>query len=221
MYSNWEEQALNSLVAIKWYSVIEVIRYLDCLRLFIIMTPGKLSETYMPMLVWEDEHDVHNHGLPARKDARFPSDQVYICEAIGDWGLRLDNLALISSIMVNTNKLERKYPHVTTPGDLEQHALRMIDELRRMVQGRIDFINRQKFEARYNLDWTNGTAQVSVQSMILIESQTANNIKTEGSSSASNESRERTFSASPTPTANTKQEYHTPGEEPSNHSENS
>ncbi|KAI8639971.1 hypothetical protein BD408DRAFT_370687, partial [Parasitella parasitica] len=153
MYSNWEEQALDSLTTIKWYPVAEVIRYLDSLRRFIIMTPGKLSETYMPMLHRGGEHDMHHQDLPASKSERFPKYEAYICEAIGDWGLKLDSLALISSIVVNTNRLERKYPHVNSPGDLEQLALGIIHELRGMVQDRIDFVNRQKFEARYDLDW--------------------------------------------------------------------
>lgn len=102
------------------------------------------------------EHDIierDTQGLPAKENQRFPSDGIYICEAIGEWGLKLDRLALMSNIMVNTNRLERRYPHVDTAGELEERGMVLIHELMRMIVDRVDFINRQTFETRYNLKW--------------------------------------------------------------------
>ncbi|GAN04282.1 hypothetical protein MAM1_0059d03742 [Mucor ambiguus] len=172
MYKNWQEQGLSSFTAIRWYRVEEVIQYLHDLRRYIIYTPGKMSSAYMPMLQKGDsqgcdEHgqgtedhgmpqrQAHEHkqGLPAKENQRFPSHEVYICEAIGEWGLKLDRLALMSSVMVNTNRLERGYSHVDTVGDLEEHVMVMLHGLKRMIVDRVDFVSRQQFEARYDLNW--------------------------------------------------------------------
>lgn len=148
----------------------EVVQYLHDLSRFIVCTPGKMSTSYLPMLQQEyaqvfraQEPDAPSQGLamiqqdtqdlPAKENQRFPSNQVYICEAIGEWGLKLDRLALMSSIMVNTNRLERRYSDVDTAGELEERGMLMIHELMRMIVDRVDFIDRQKFETRYDLSW--------------------------------------------------------------------
>lgn len=205
MYKNWKEQGLDSLTAIKWYRVSEVVQYLHDLRRYIICTPGKLSTSYMPMLQKEDspieneqepeaqaEGDVlmmlqNNEpiqGLPAKESQRFPLNEVYICEAIGEWGLKLDRLALMTSIMVNTNKLERRYSNVLTAGDLEEHGMAMIHDLMRMIVDRVDFVNRQKFETRYDLNWQMELEQAPQQNQShqsITDSSTTNHIKREES----------------------------------------
>ncbi|KAI8647038.1 hypothetical protein BD408DRAFT_409108 [Parasitella parasitica] len=215
MYSNWEEQALSSLTTIKWFSIAEVISYLDNLRRFIILTPGKLSEVNMPMLHREIKNDIHNQSLPARQNKRFPDSNAYVCEAIGDWGLKLDNLALISSVMVNTNRLKRGYSHINSPGDLEQFALEMIHELRRMVQDRVDFVNRQTFEARYGLGWTSKNAQILQESALPDNGHYTNNVKTEESLCNSGELGQSKSSGPTTPLDSNK-----PDRSPTNGSDN-
>ncbi|CEP12585.1 hypothetical protein [Parasitella parasitica] len=183
MYRNWEEQDLNSLTTIKWYPIAKVISYLDNLRQFIIRSPGVPNESNMPMLHRGTEYDLHYQSLPARKNERFPVDEAYICEAIGDWGLKLDNLALISSVMINTNRLKRKYPKIDSPGDLEHLALEKVHEIRRMVQGKVDFVNRQIFEALYTLDWTDEDAHIiSQESTIPANGHSTNNERIENNS---------------------------------------
>ncbi|KAK4511554.1 uncharacterized protein ATC70_012769 [Mucor velutinosus] len=200
MYTNWQEQGLDSFTAIRWYRVGAVVEYLHELRRYIICTPGKLSSTYMPMLqkeysqVYDGEQDAlseghamaqqnneRTQGLPAKESQRFPAHEVYICEAIGDWGLMLDRLALMSSIMVNTNRLERRYPHVDTAGGLEEQGMVMIHKLMRMIVERVDFVNRQQFEARYDLNWQQEQEheQTSQQRSGITESNKANHVKRE------------------------------------------
>lgn len=197
MYTNWEEQALDSLTAIKWYPVAVVVDYLNSLRQYLINTPGKISDSYIPMLGSGTEEETDIQVLPANKNQRFPPDIFYICEAIGDWGLKLDNIALLTNIMINTNRLERKYPNINTPGDLEDRAFTLMHDLMRMLQNRTHFINRQKFEARYDLSWTTSNAQsqlnnVAINSPTLIIKE---EITTNGSG-------QQSLSGSNTPTAN-------------------
>lgn len=197
MYTNWEEQALDSLAAIKWYPVTEVVAYLNSLRQYLINTPGKLSRSYIPMLDRGTDEETYIQVLPAKKNQRFPPNTFYICEAIGDWGLKLDNIALLTNIMINTNRLERKYPNINSPGDLEDRAFTLMHDLIRMLQDRTYFINRQKFEERYGLNWTPCNAQsqlnsVSINNHTLI-------IKEEATT---NGFRQQSSSGSNTPTAN-------------------
>jgi hypothetical protein len=179
MYTNWEEQALDSLTAIKWYPVTVVVDYLNSLRRYLINTPGKISDSYIPMLGSGIEEETDMQVLPAKKNQRFPPNTFYICEAIGSWGLKLDNIALLTNIMINTNRLERKYPNINSPGDLEDRAFTLMHNLMRMIQDRTHFINRSKFEARYNLSWTTSHAHpelnsVSIDNHILTIKEEAN-----------------------------------------------
>lgn len=128
----------------------------------------------------QQQDNQHTHGLPAQESQRFPSHEAYICEAIGEWGLKLDRLELTSSIMVNTNRLERRYPRVDTVGELEYQGLKMIHELMQMVADRVDFVSRQQFEARYDLNWQETEEEEheqTSQQRSTAESSNANHVK--------------------------------------------
>jgi hypothetical protein len=182
MYTNWEDNSMYVIGTLKWYSVTSVVEYLHELRQFIIDTPGKYGASYLPRLeeiaaaeigftvvdgileeegsrshnapICKDRSDsLGSHNLPASKDSRFPSDSSYICEAIGDWSLRLDKLALAANVMVNTNRLERKYRDFDTAGDVELYAIVSINQLLQMIHDHVSFINRDVFEQRYGLQW--------------------------------------------------------------------
>ncbi|KAI9486518.1 MAG: hypothetical protein EXX96DRAFT_549360 [Benjaminiella poitrasii] len=168
MYVNWEEKAIQAIETLRWYRVSEVIKYLHDLRTFVIDTPGKYSPTYLPQLYKiinsnkseenENEENVDNNTislnsfkLPASKTSRFANDTYWLCEAIGDWSLKLDILALTANVMINANRLERSYPDFTTAGDTEYHAIYLINEVLRLIEK--EAIDQRRFEEKYGLTW--------------------------------------------------------------------
>lgn len=172
MYLNWEEKSMYVIDSLKWYPVSKVVQYLHDLRRFIIDTPGKYGISYLPRL--EDIAELlptdltvtgttDNNGslnIPASKEHRFPYEICYICEAIGDWSLKLDKLALAANIMVNPSRLERKYPDLETAGDLEHYAIVVINQLLHMLSDRESFVNQEIFEELYGLQWVDSEEEV-------------------------------------------------------------
>jgi hypothetical protein len=173
MYTNWEDNSMYVVDTLKWYPVSKVVEYLHELRKFIIETPGKYGASYLPRLedIAEPQVDFTvvdapgsssngSHNIPASKDNRFPDEICYICEAIGEWGVRLDKLALAANIMVNPNRLERKYPDFDTAGVLEHYAIVSINQLLHMVHENVSFVNQEVFEERYGLKWLDSEEMV-------------------------------------------------------------
>lgn len=160
MYVNWDERSMVALTKFKWYLVEDVLDYLHELRFYVINTPGKFSASYLPQLKdsrQREEMEPSNpllHQIPASKILRFPNKQVFLCEAIGLWNLHLDWLQLGCNIMINTNRLERKYPDYETAGQLESYILQMINTLLQQLEAKTDFISQEVFESRYDLTWS-------------------------------------------------------------------
>lgn len=160
MYSNWEEKSMLIPSMFNWYLVDDVIDYLHEVRTYVINTPGKFSASYMPKLKDNRHQDVVEpsspllFGIPASQNSRFPVDKVYLCEAIGECSQLLDRLQLACNIMVNTNRLERKYPEFDTAGRLEFYVLELISNMLQYIETREDLITQQIFENRYDLNWS-------------------------------------------------------------------
>ncbi|KAI7901674.1 uncharacterized protein BX663DRAFT_513646 [Cokeromyces recurvatus] len=157
MYVNWEAKSIQAIETLKWYPITRVIEYLHELRRFIIETPGKYSASYLPQLIKTTSDTIVDstsfYILPASRNKRFPSDMIYICEAVGDWSLKLDNLALAANIMVHTNRLDRKYPNFQEPGQVEYYALKLINELLSTIASQKNLCNQFIFEDKYGLQW--------------------------------------------------------------------
>ncbi|KAI9244925.1 hypothetical protein EDC94DRAFT_688272 [Helicostylum pulchrum] len=145
MYVNWEEKS-PLIHPYYWISIPELIKYLHDLRRYIICTPSKLSEAHVPKIL-ETE-------LVCTKSTRFPSDINYVCEGLGTWKITLDMLQLAANVMINKNKLERKYPIFQTAGEVEIFALEKINCLIYLIQQEHDVImNQLAFEKFYGLVW--------------------------------------------------------------------
>ncbi|OBZ87034.1 hypothetical protein A0J61_04914 [Choanephora cucurbitarum] len=156
MYTNWNEVTIEGF---EWYPVNTVIEHLHALRRYIIRTPSAFSASYLPKLVGDDLAETETtlgateYQLPASEKERFPEDKKFLCEAIGHWNLLKDELELTASVLVNTNRLERCYPHFKTLGDAELHCLQLIQRLLSIIEAKKEVLSRREFEERYGLQW--------------------------------------------------------------------
>ncbi|KAI8372560.1 hypothetical protein EDC96DRAFT_438574 [Choanephora cucurbitarum] len=142
MYTNWNEVTIEGL---EWYPVNTVLEHLHALRRYIIRTPSAFSASYLPKTT--------EYKLPASEKERFPEDKKFLCEAIGHWNLLKDELELTASVLVNTNRLDRCYPHYKTLGDAELHCLQLIQRLLGIIEAKREVLSRREFEERYGLQW--------------------------------------------------------------------
>ncbi|ORE06209.1 hypothetical protein BCV72DRAFT_228662 [Rhizopus microsporus var. microsporus] len=146
MYTNWSSNSAT-FTTLKWYRVDTIASFLHELRQYIINTPGKFSATYLPKPPKSE--------LPASVNERFPGAEGWLCEAIGDWNAKFDCLLLAANVMVNVNRLDRKYPEYKTAGDAEYYCILSINELLHMIASPElgEVIKQSAFEQRYALEW--------------------------------------------------------------------
>lgn len=139
-YRHWHQRA-DMASCLRWYRVEDIIVHVHLLRGWIMN--ADVQQQTPPGL---------NPSPPVCRLRRFPED-AHVCEAIGGWGLRLDRLALSLLLLHEPARLERAYPHTTTPGEAEIAVLDMIDDILRAVETYEDVFTRESFENRYDLQW--------------------------------------------------------------------
>ncbi|KAI8977612.1 hypothetical protein BDF20DRAFT_807310, partial [Mycotypha africana] len=142
MYTNWDENLMDTIAELRWYPIKQVIDYLHTLRTLIIDTPGKFGQVYVPC------------KLPATKYKRFPETSAYVCESHTHFGQFMPKLALMANILVNIHRLERDYPGFNTQGELEEKALALIQEALTSIESRQGVMGREAFEKKYDLHWS-------------------------------------------------------------------
>ncbi|KAI8136985.1 hypothetical protein BJV82DRAFT_525993 [Fennellomyces sp. T-0311] len=145
MYQNWDHKATMVVTRLKWYRVEDIVKFAQDVCNYILTTAGKPSECYAPKLP--------GTVCPAEANRQFPPNELYICEGIGDWSYRINILLLSLSMVVHTNKLQRKYPNIETPGEAELTLLATAAEVLIAVEQMQDIVDRGMFERRYSLRW--------------------------------------------------------------------
>ncbi|KAL9554392.1 hypothetical protein MBANPS3_002837 [Mucor bainieri] len=123
---------------LKWYSVQCIIDYLHDLRSHILEPGGTRKDPKIPTLT--------STPLPATEKQRF--EGCYVCEAIGDYGFKLDEIRLRVSKLSN-NGCHR----LLSTSDAEINVLCMIHEIRKAIESKKDVMDQCAFEARYGLIW--------------------------------------------------------------------
>ena len=153
MYNNWDCKMDVITGHLRWYRTVDLITFVHEVCEFVLRTIGRLSEAYAPKLI---------HRLcPAQANVRFPHDQLYICEGVGGWSYRINTLLLSLSIVLHPNKLQRRYPEVDTLGDAEMALLASAAEVVGSIERLQDVIDRDSFEQRYEIHWTDMTTTSS------------------------------------------------------------
>ncbi|KAI8341321.1 hypothetical protein BC941DRAFT_347068 [Chlamydoabsidia padenii] len=130
---------------LNWYLASDVLKYVYQLRNYVLQTPGKLSQVYLPTLKPYDKTKLFLD--------RFPSDQHFICEGIGDWNDMIQRIQLLTSIITNTNRALRGYQGINTRGEAETALLGGIDDIIQAYESAQSFIDQETFEERYELTW--------------------------------------------------------------------
>lgn len=145
MYRDWNKRAQAAGGNLKWYRLQELVAYIHGLREYMINSIGKRSEAYT--------YKLQPVSCPATRISRFPENEMYICEGVGDWCRQIDQLLLLVSILLHPNKLDREYYNLKTKGDAEMAFLDTVSHLLHEIEALNDVIDRSTFETRYNLKW--------------------------------------------------------------------
>ncbi|KAI7876327.1 hypothetical protein K492DRAFT_198548 [Lichtheimia hyalospora FSU 10163] len=145
MYRNWNKRVEAASTNLKWYRVQDIVVYVHGLREYIINAIGKRSETYT--------YKLQPVSCPAARNNRFPENEMYVCEGVGEWCRQIDQLLLLVSIIIYPNKLERQYYNLKTKGDTEMAFLDSVSHLLHEIEALNNVIDRATFETRYNLQW--------------------------------------------------------------------
>lgn len=147
MYKNWEDTI--TFGKLYWYSVSNLVTFLHELRSLVITNHS--AKTIALKL-----SSLENKVLPASKFNRFPENDAYLCEGIGNLTERLDRLNLAVNVLVNPQRLERKYTEYKTVGEVEMYVLKSINQLLcELDQNTEMIITREAFESRNRLTWIN------------------------------------------------------------------
>ncbi|KAI8878592.1 hypothetical protein K501DRAFT_146489, partial [Backusella circina FSU 941] len=141
--SNWEASK-DIITGLELYRIDNVIKYLHAMRDFIIITPGKFSDSRVPVL---------KSDYTPSKYTRFPEDTLFLSEGYGDWSQYYNHLLLCISAMLNHNRLVRGYTHFSTAGQTEEFALELIAKVFETIYDNTFCMNRTVFESRYCLEW--------------------------------------------------------------------
>lgn len=150
MYKNWEESI--TIAKFRWYSVSNLIKFLHDLRDHII---SNNSSKVLPFKV----SFLESKTLPAAKSKRFPENDAYLCEGIGDLTEKLDRLYLTISVLMNPQRLERKYTEYKTVGEVEMYILKSINQLLCELELNTEMIiTREAFESRHRLFWIDSSS---------------------------------------------------------------
>lgn len=144
MYSSTSTR-IHRAKDLNWYLASDVLKYVHELRNYILQTPGKLSPVYAPTLKPYDKLKLFQH--------RFPSDQYFICEGIGDWNHHLQRIQLLTSVVTNTNRILRGYEDINTVGEAETALLGGIAQVIQEYESVESLIDQAVFEDRYELTW--------------------------------------------------------------------
>ncbi|KAI8977633.1 hypothetical protein BDF20DRAFT_836415 [Mycotypha africana] len=149
-YTNWETHILPSLSLFRWYKLSDVVDYLHNIRDTVILFENRPDAKSI-------QKPVH-YPLPASLNQRFPEHEIYLCEGIGDWHLKLDLLRLLSAKLFNkiynNNSIENENDSLfNSTGHIEICILKVSNQLLQLIEQRTDLITRSKFELRYNLLW--------------------------------------------------------------------
>ncbi|GAN06231.1 hypothetical protein MAM1_0116d05711 [Mucor ambiguus] len=139
VYINWSESSfIIQSAAFKWYSVECLIDYLHDLRAHILQQGGTRKDLKTSILA--------STPLPATEKQRF--EGCYVCEAVGDYGYKLDEIGL-KFIKLSNNKCHR----VSSTSEAELDVLGIIHDMLKSIESKKDIMDQCTFEARYGLMW--------------------------------------------------------------------
>lgn len=149
MYKNWEETI--TIPKFDWYPVSILVKFLHDLRDHIVSND---SAKVLPFKI----SSLEKTPLPASRNERFPENDAYLCEGIGDLTEKLDRLHLTINVLMNPQRLERKYMEYKTVGEVEMYILKSINQLLCELELKSDMIiTREAFESRHRLFWMDST----------------------------------------------------------------
>ncbi|KAI8335773.1 hypothetical protein BC941DRAFT_480492 [Chlamydoabsidia padenii] len=141
---------LKAANELRWYLAKDVLDYLHQLRLSLFQTAStNYSTNYLPQL----ELDGTANQPLFNSDKRFPDTIVCICEGIGEWNTRLQEIQHLTSIMTRHQQIPRGYQHIGSLGNVELLLLRQINECLMAYEAAESFVDRNRFEDRYGLVW--------------------------------------------------------------------
>lgn len=137
-YVDWNKQAAVIPQSLMWYKTSNLIYYLHQLRHFIVNN--------------EDSFLVLQHEpIPATEHCRFPDDESYLCEGIGDWNIQLDIILVCLSIMMEVKPVEES--GFKNMMEVELKMIEKINLLLQCVSQENNLMTRKKFEGMYHLNW--------------------------------------------------------------------
>ncbi|KAI7881166.1 hypothetical protein K492DRAFT_194549 [Lichtheimia hyalospora FSU 10163] len=154
MYTGWN-QRMQAISRLRWYNVSDLTECCHQLRT-LLLSPEFLDN------VAQDARPFHQQRLtnllqggecPASHIQRFPIDGLYVCEGIGEWGLRVDRLQMTLHLALFPERLQRMYPNIQSPGDAELTVFDALHDILECIGGMVDVIDRNEFEERYHLNW--------------------------------------------------------------------
>lgn len=153
MYRSWNKRVEAASTNLKWYRLQDLVVYIHGLRDYIINAIGKRSESYT--------YKLQPVPCPASRNSRFPENELYICEGVGEWCRKMDQILLLVSIIIHPNKLDRHYYSIKTKGDAEMAFLDLVSHMLHEIEALNNVIDRNTFESRYDLKWTRDISQPS------------------------------------------------------------
>ncbi|KAI9316902.1 hypothetical protein BX666DRAFT_2027709 [Dichotomocladium elegans] len=146
-YNNWSSRPEALRSNFRWFPLSQLIRYIQEVRNLVLRLPpqqpmvsGSIAEP--PVTV-----------CPVGQNQRFPENELFVCDALGDWGQKIDEFQLMCSILRSPTKLQRKYKNINTIGDVDYHVLVIASGLLKDAEQQHAVIDRTFFESRYCLQW--------------------------------------------------------------------
>lgn len=154
MYNGWS-QRMQAVSRLRWYNITDLTDCCHQLRT-LLLSPDYLEHVAEEVRAYQLDHIFHQlrgGECPASHLRRFPLDALYVCEGIGDWGLRVDRLQMSMNLALFPERLGRSYPNIQSPGDADLTVFDALHDILEAIGGMIDVIDRTEFEERYRLNW--------------------------------------------------------------------
>ncbi|KAJ8656752.1 hypothetical protein O0I10_007599 [Lichtheimia ornata] len=155
MYTGWS-QRMNAVSRLRWYNVNDLTDCCHQLRTLLLSPDFLENVVAQDVRPYQHQHIFHllrGGECPASHLRRFPLDVLYVCEGIGDWGLRVDRLQMAMNLALFPERLDRAYPNIQTPGDADLTVFDALHDILEAIGGMVDLIDRNEFEERYHLNW--------------------------------------------------------------------
>lgn len=137
MYSNWNKNE-RLIFDSKWYEVNAIIDYLHYIKLNIMLNTFQSGINAPPSYPKKTRPAVSSNK-------RFPRNENYLCESIGDWYLIFTTIQVLTS----------QYIYGITENGLTE--IQLISLINQLLCGIMEdqLVDRDCFELYYNLYWQN------------------------------------------------------------------